>query len=73
MTALSAREMALIMEVVVLLFFALRIAISSLVLKSLFTVCFLVELLSALLAVFVTGIVLLIECFFLKKLKKKIP
>jgi hypothetical protein len=55
--ARSASEAAILILFLSLFFFAMRIAASSLVLMTLLTSSFLCELLLALLAVFVTGII----------------
>ena len=56
LTALSAKEIADLIFSAVLLFLAVRIAFSKLTKISLLTVSFFLELLKALFAVFVTGI-----------------
>lgn len=56
LTARSAREIAVFIFSAVLLFLAVRTAFSRLTKMSLLTAAFLFELLSALFAVFVTGI-----------------
>jgi len=66
--ARSAKAVAFCMLFLSLFFFAIRIAASSRVLMTLFTSFFLCELLLALLAVFVTGII-----YFILPISRNIP